>query len=620
MKKAKKILSLMLVMLMLVSAVPMVANATDRWDVINSNGVSGDKIVAQARTYLGVPYDTSGGNYKYRTGFGDTMMFDCSGFVYRVCRDVGLASSRKNYTMGLTDPNGKPLEGQDSNGNYYITAHTQEQRYYGEDISTSVKKYIDTGDYSELKAGDLLFITNNNSSVSHVVIYSGEGTIVHSEGGSGVSEHNINRYHSNNNKTNWYFAGCRLVKDEIKIGDIIEFGSYPQTEVKDTATINALNALAPAWDKWTSYGYYSGDGNIGSMKQGDWMRYTDVVYNGVKYRGVKFTQYRPDNTCQFFSSTHTYQDDNGYIENFVYWFKFEPLSWRILDPYNGLIMCENIIDSQPYNNTVYHNNIGYYNDPIYKSYANDYKTSFIRKWLNDDFYNAAFTDKNKQEIKNTTLNNAAPPGYEEFDSSETMDKIFILSYNDVFNTEYGFSLTSNADITRTAQGSDYAKSQGLWVYKYSDSIYEGNSSWLLRSPGIDTSICNYIQYAGNVTGVYGTSTTYQGIRPAIVLKNLDVNAPCKHSNSVNNPQINPNCIDIGFTAGVYCNDCETWISGHETIAVSDHKDNNGDGKCDTCLKQLTSSNEPEQKEVGNFFTKIIDFFKNLFNKFLNLFR
>ena len=34
---------------------------------------------------------------------------------------------------------------------------------------------------------------------------------------------------------------------------------------------------------FTSYGYYSGNGEYGSMVQGDWMRYTDVTYNGKKY-------------------------------------------------------------------------------------------------------------------------------------------------------------------------------------------------------------------------------------------------------------------------------------------------------------------------------------------------
>ena len=76
--------------------------------------------------------------------------------------------------------------------------------------------------------------------------------------------------------------------DTYQVGDIIQFGSYPQSEVTDETIIAELNALAPEWEDWTSYGYYSGNGNYGSMVQGDWMRYTDVNYNGNKYRGVKF--------------------------------------------------------------------------------------------------------------------------------------------------------------------------------------------------------------------------------------------------------------------------------------------------------------------------------------------
>ena len=206
----KRIISLLLAVAMVTALIPQIsisakANSTQR-DVINVNHISGDAIVAQARTYLGIPYDTSGGNYRDRTGFGDTMMFDCSGFVYRVCRDVGLASSAPNEVY--------VPEGQDAYGNYYITAHTWYQRYYGQDISDAVRKYVSSGDYSDLQPGDLLFITNDNSSVTHVAIYSGDGTIIHSEGYAGcVSEHPINRYHPNNNSSNWYFDGCRLVDD-----------------------------------------------------------------------------------------------------------------------------------------------------------------------------------------------------------------------------------------------------------------------------------------------------------------------------------------------------------------------------------------------------------------------
>lgn len=97
-----------------------------------------------------------------------------------------------------------------------------------------------------------------------------------------------------------------------KVGDIVQFGSYPQSEVKDEALIAELNDLAPKWEDWTSYGYYSGNGEYGSMVQGDWMRYIDVTYNGKKYRGVKFTRYRPYFTHYPSSSSNSRQDDNGY--------------------------------------------------------------------------------------------------------------------------------------------------------------------------------------------------------------------------------------------------------------------------------------------------------------------
>jgi len=179
------LLAFVMIFMLLIECVPQsalkVRASSTKWDVINTNGISGDDIVAQARTYLGVPYDTSGGNYQYRTGFGSSMMFDCSGFVYRVCRDVGLASSRPNYTQ--------IPEGQDSNGNYYITAHTQEQRYYGMSLSEAVSLYGSNKDYSGFKPGDLLFFSyNGGSSVSHVGIYTSNGYVINATTSRGIVE------------------------------------------------------------------------------------------------------------------------------------------------------------------------------------------------------------------------------------------------------------------------------------------------------------------------------------------------------------------------------------------------------------------------------------------------
>ena len=46
--------------------------------------------------------------------------------------------------------------------------------------------------------------------------------------------------------------------------------------------------------------------------------------------------------------------------------------------------------------------------------------------------------------------------------------------------------------------------------------------------------------------------------------------PCTHENTVNAPEVPARCTQTGTTAGVYCNDCATYISGHQTIPALGH--------------------------------------------------
>ena len=61
-----------------------------------------------------------------------------------------------------------------------------------------------------------------------------------------------------------------------KVGDIIEFGSYPQKQVKDKSLISLLDVESDNFD-WQSYGYYTGSGtrDDGQMKPSDYMKYKD---------------------------------------------------------------------------------------------------------------------------------------------------------------------------------------------------------------------------------------------------------------------------------------------------------------------------------------------------------
>lgn len=304
-----------------------------------------------------------------------------------------------------------------------------------------------------------------------------------------------------------------------KVGDIIEFGSYPQSKVTDLSLVSALNKASK---KWVSYGYYSGNGSYDIMVQGDWMEYADFTYNGTKYRAVTFSQYRPYRTSAVFSSGNSYQDNNGYTTNNTYYFKYESLKWRVLDHSTGLALCESIIDSQAYSDTAYsyerdpYGYTAYWNDAAHTHYANDYATSSIRAWLNDDFYNTAFSSSQKASILTSELDNKAySTSYSEYDSETTYDKVFLLSWSEMQNTAYGFTANTRSSSTRQAKGTDYAKCQGLWVGSSNEYSIQR-----LRSAGEGSDYACVVVSDGNLDYDWDVRHTYYGVRPAIKISNL----------------------------------------------------------------------------------------------------
>ena len=343
-----------------------------------------------------------------------------------------------------------------------------------------------------------------------------------------------------------YCDRCREYLDEnepavtndayTREGDYIYFGSYPQTVVTDDRVKIGLTALAgdlpTAEDSknWTSYGYYI-EGEVV-----DYMWYIDLAYNEVKYRGVYFTSYRPDETHRLSKAANSQQDDNGYNVSTVYWFKYEPIKWRILTEANGeaLILCEMIIDSRDYctfdeetqQRVEYSHNGG-------NGYANNYALSDIRAWLNDTFYNTAFSALQKEYIKLTTVKNdlrSANPNsdptfetsdkYMSFLCEDTEDHIFLLSFQEATNDAYGYNpdMENVADAAREKIPTDYAKSQGVKVSK--DTGYVGNGTyWWLRTPAeYDAGgVARMVIWNGAAGGGGGVSNVHVGVVPALVI-------------------------------------------------------------------------------------------------------
>ncbi len=298
------------------------------------------------------------------------------------------------------------------------------------------------------------------------------------------------------------------------VGSVIQYGTYPQSVVKDADTLAALNAKLSDGG-WKSYGYYSGTGswNDGNMAPSDYMRYQDVVLDGVKYRAVKFDSYRPYSTG--YTSSSNQQSSNGYSTDTTYLFRFEPIEWKVLDPDSGLVVCASAIDSQAYNNYILSADGEYWGNAEKTYGANDYANSSIRAWLNNDFINTAFSSSQQENIKVTELDNSCP--YDSnFDSETTSDKIFLLSYNEAINSAYGFiSDAGLSDTARQRTSSDYAKCQGI----YMDSA--GNSYWWLRSPySYSYGACD-VNCNGDADDDTLVEDTNIGVVPALKMQNLE---------------------------------------------------------------------------------------------------
>ena len=326
-------------------------------------------------------------------------------------------------------------------------------------------------------------------------------------------------------------------------GDIITFGMYPQSEVTDYSLKSSLESQSK---NWISYRYYSGTGDEldGKMTPGDYMRYCDVDYGGKKYRGVTFDSYRPKRTGFLTTTENSSQDENGYYANNTYWFEYEPIEWRILDASQNLIMSEMLLNSIAFNDYVYYveGTEITYGDSSHTFYCNNYVKSSIRTWLNNGFFDLAFDSSEKSRIITTSLDNG--------NDGTADDRIFLLSYSDSMNTAYGFSASSNVDRSRMAEGTDYAKCQGLWVDEES-----GYSYWRLRTQGQKSFFTCDIKYDGSVHDDYRPFATGCGVRPVMRLSDL---------NSVSATQTNRD--NAGDTDVVMNRD-----AGESNVSASDYK-------------------------------------------------
>ena len=291
---------------------------------------------------------------------------------------------------------------------------------------------------------------------------------------------------------------CNPVK-YTRDGNYIYFGYWPQTCERDETVIAKLNEMAGTpplpRDKENPYNWESHEGTT-------YMWQKIVIYNGTKYLGVQMNDYRASGVY----SLRSYIMKNGYFTFEVYWFKYEPIKWRILTTSgnSAFIMSDIALDSfsiQPDRKSEirgdllasYNNSTGVPDG----TYANNWEYCFLRQWLNETFYKEVFNDLQKEIIKTTHLDNSARSsnpndnpnyyGYKENagknkyadQCKDTDDKIFLLSLRDITTTAYGFNKDVRAkDPARNLLATDFAKFRGAPMDIYEEKYV----TWYTRSP------------------------------------------------------------------------------------------------------------------------------------------
>lgn len=196
---------------------------------------------------------------------------------------------------------------------------------------------------------------------------------------------------------------------------------------------------------------------------------------------------------EFGSYPQSLQDDGTY--------KVEPIEWRVLENNNGelLLLSEKVLDLQPYHNV---------DEEI------TWAECSLRSWLNDDFYNTAFSESEKVLISTTLLTNGDSSQFGTEGGSDTQDKVFLLSYSDSVNSDFGFNLDWTAeDPARIADMTYYSAKAPDGEFSYSN-----NGNWWLRTYG-----CNDFPYLVSMNGAISLvgdpdlNLVFYGVRPALKL-------------------------------------------------------------------------------------------------------
>ena len=185
--------------------------------------------------------------------------------------------------------------------------------------------------------------------------------------------------------------------------------------------------------------------------------------------------------------------------------EFGGMNWLVLDKRDGevLLLSEEILKYD-------------------KRYSKEtpettWETSYMREYLNSEFFDETFTDEEKARIKQVTLTNEDNQWFGASGGNDTTDNVFLLSLAEVVRYFGDSGQLDEPPGTPEELTYEYLEDEfdSARIASRPDGL--GGSLWLLRSPGISNA---RVAYVGTYGGIYPRGegiNMFGGVRPALWL-------------------------------------------------------------------------------------------------------
>lgn len=253
-------------------------------------------------------------------------------------------------------------------------------------------------------------------------------------------------------------SGGETTKDKIK------FGYYPQTHVNDSSLISQLEAITTPNEN----GYYELNDKLYYKET------SSFLDEGFRIDGGLF-----------------FNDGTKIENNTLYWFNVEPIEWRVTGESEGVytLFSDLILDCSFYSTG--------------DDKTNNYSTSSLRQFLNNDFLNRSFFSSLPLESEIDNSLTSTGHSVNNYTCENTFDRVFAPS-----RIELGYvnGYDPDADLKRANRirlTSEYARIRPIATYA------DYTASYWTRTPNNNHVDKAYIvDHTGGMTDIYYVDSLY----------------------------------------------------------------------------------------------------------------